>query len=149
MYLPNPVLSCKTVVSNRFGARDWFHRRQFSHSPGIKQAWFCTDSRSLHLSRTLSLVLFHQLHLRLSGTGSWRLGNPSCKVKSFHRFQGQDGGKFWEVEASGNLSASHMGSSLVFVRLEQLGIRFSSLICLRWRLWQRTFLPRQETETWV
>ena len=53
------------------------------------------------------------------------------------------------MEANGNLSVSHMGSPLVFVRLKQLGIRFSSLICLRWRLWQRTCLPRQETETWV
>lgn len=93
-YLPNPVLSCKTAVSNLFGARDWFHRRQFPHSPGVERAWFCTGSRSLRLSCTLSLVLFHQRHLRSSGTGSRRLGNASCKVQSLRRFQGQDGGSF-------------------------------------------------------
>ena len=87
---------------------------------------FCGDTRSLHLSCSLSLVLLHQLHLISSVTGSRRLGNPSCKVQS-SQIPGSGWGKLWEVEVSGNLSASHMGSPLEFVRLQQVGIRFSSL----------------------
>ena len=38
--------------------------------------WFWKDSSALHLLCTLFLLLLHQLHLRLSGTRSQRLGTP-------------------------------------------------------------------------
>ena len=103
-----------------------FIEDSFSTHQGVGWAWFCGDSRLLHLSCTLSLVLLHQLHLRSSGIESWRLGNPSCEVQS-SQIPGSGWGKLWEVEEGGNLSAFHMGSPLEFVRLQQLGIRFSSL----------------------
>ena len=39
--------------------------------------WFQDNSRALHLSCTLLLVLLHQLHFRWSGIRSWRLGTPA------------------------------------------------------------------------
>ena len=38
--------------------------------------WFQDDLSSLHLLRTLFLLLLHQLHLRSSGIWSYRLGSP-------------------------------------------------------------------------
>ena len=38
--------------------------------------WFWDDSATLHLLCTLFLLLLRQLHLRSSGSRSWRLGTP-------------------------------------------------------------------------
>ena len=44
--------------------------------------WFQGDSSALHLLCTLFLLLLHQLLLRSSGIGSWRLG--TCIPTYFH-----------------------------------------------------------------
>lgn len=68
----------KAAIPNLLGTRDWFHGRPFFH--GWSRGWFQDDSRTLHLSCTLFLLLFHLLHLRLSSIWSWRLGTPALKL---------------------------------------------------------------------
>ena len=46
---------------------------------GVGVAW--DDPRALHLLRTLFLLLLHQLHLRLPGTRSRRLGAPAQRTQ--------------------------------------------------------------------
>ena len=66
------------VVSNFFGTRDRFCRRQFFH--GLEwEGWFQDDSRTLHLLCTLFLLLLHQFHLRSSRIRSYRLGAPAIQ----------------------------------------------------------------------
>ena len=55
-----------------FGTRGWLCGRQFFH--GVDVGWFWDDSSTLHLLCILFLLLLHQLHLRLSGIRSQRLG---------------------------------------------------------------------------
>ena len=78
--------SSKTVVLKLFGAIEWFRGRQFFHRPGWGW-WFRDDGlgvmgmiQSLHLLCTLFLLLLYQLHLRSSGTWSWRLGTPDLRA---------------------------------------------------------------------
>ena len=68
--------------------------------------WFGDDSRALHLLCTLFLLLLHQLHLRSSGTKSWRLGTPGLMNTSLflHSPRGRgaehstaEAGMFWRV----------------------------------------------------
>ena len=68
--------------------------------------WFGEDSRALHLLCTLFLLLLHQLHLRSSGTKSWRLRTPGLMNTSLFlqspRGRGAEhstaeAGMFWRV----------------------------------------------------
>ena len=66
-YVSGPIL---------FGTRDWFHRRQFLHWPGVKE-WFGDDSSVLHsLCILFLLLLLYHLHLRSSDIRPQRLETP-------------------------------------------------------------------------
>ena len=67
------------------GTRVWICRRQFFHWPGWgvegnSGGWLRNASSMLHLLCTLFLLFLHQLHLRSSGSISWRLGTPVLYV---------------------------------------------------------------------
>ena len=71
-------LSPVAVVPNNFGTRDC---ASFSRHQGWQ--WFQDDSSTLHLLSTWFLLLLHQLHLRSSCMGSWRLGSPTLWLGAF------------------------------------------------------------------
>ena len=74
--------SFKVAVPSLFGKREWFCGTQFLHgSDG--GGWFGDNSSVLHLLCTLFLLLLHQLHLRLSGIRSQRLGTPDLNTWTF------------------------------------------------------------------
>ena len=58
--------------SNLLAPGTGFTEDNFSGTQG--GGWFPDDPSMLHLLCNLFLLLLHQLHLRSSSTGSWRLG---------------------------------------------------------------------------
>ena len=53
----------------------------FLEPGGVGVGWFQDYSSALHSLCTLFLLLLHQLQLRSSGIGSWRLGTPEGPLK--------------------------------------------------------------------
>ena len=47
---------------------------------GSREGWFQEDASALHLLCTLFPLLSHQLPLRSSGIGSWKLGTASLEL---------------------------------------------------------------------
>ena len=70
------------VWSRSSGPQSFWHQgsvrgRQFTDWGG--KGWFWDDSSALHLLWTLFWLLLYQLHLRLLGMRSWRLGTPGLE----------------------------------------------------------------------
>ena len=60
----------------------------------VRGEWFWDNSSILHLLCTLFLVLLPQLHLRSSGTRSWRLGTPAEKEAWMEKLER----KQWDIK---------------------------------------------------
>lgn len=77
-------LWCRAGVTSPFDTQDGFCGRQLFHrlvglaGVGVRVGWLQDNSSSLHLLRTLFLLL-HHLHLKSADIRSWRLGTPGVE----------------------------------------------------------------------